>query len=156
MFPRVPILMLLAWFAVTYGDHQAPRFSDYPVRSVYRGKTAPLHPSVRKSLASEEPLQREKSGIPVAEGRRADFAGHYVLITGNCGAACLNIGALDAKTGRVYWLGHTLVVEHQSAETNPVEYRLNSTLLILHGERDEKESDNGTHYYQFVSNRFVP
>lgn len=37
----------------------------------------------------------------------------------------------------------------------PVEFRLNSTLIILSGARNEKDGDYATRFYRFQSNRLL-
>ena len=37
----------------------------------------------------------------------------------------------------------------------PIEVRLNSSLIVFSGARNEKEGDVGTHFYKLVNGRFV-
>lgn len=131
--------------------HKTPQFRDYPVHSIYRGKTAPLDP-IYKSAAS-------RSGLHEAAKSKAGFAGHYIVVEGSCGSCCKSIGAMDAKTGRVVWLQPTLDFYNNPAVfykgALPVDYRRTSKLMILHGKRDQKQDDSNTHYYKFEHDQFV-
>jgi hypothetical protein len=80
-----------------------PRFSDYPVRTVYRGKTAAVHPSHLKGMSASA-IEMDKGDLIAGSKRKADFAGHYVLLRGSSGGRCTSIGALNAKTGKAFWL----------------------------------------------------
>ena len=61
--------------------------------------------------------------------------------------------AIDRRTGKVVWLPFTVCCWPMTI-TEPLEYRLESTLLIVHGKSDEK-GDSGTHYYRLAGSRFV-
>ena len=61
---------------------------------------------------------------------------------------------IDAKTGRVYWMPHTICCWPADID-DPIAFRLDSTLIVFSGVRNEKEGDNGTHYYQFKEGKFV-
>jgi hypothetical protein len=61
---------------------------------------------------------------------------------------------IDANTGHVYRLPHTICCWPVEVE-NPIAYRLDSTLIVFEGIRDEKDGDDGTHYYQFRGGQFV-
>lgn len=65
------------------------------------------------------------------------------------------MGALiDAKTGHVYWMPHTICCWPFDID-DPIAFRLDSTLIVFSGIRNEKDGDNGTHYYQFKDGKFV-
>jgi hypothetical protein len=65
------------------------------------------------------------------------------------------MGALiDAKTGHVYWMPFTISSWPPIVDA-PIAYRLDSTLIVFSGIRNEKDGDSGTHYYQFKDGRFV-
>ena len=64
---------------------------------------------------------------------------------------------IDAKTGKVYWLSHTTCCWGFDVDEKfqPIEFRLNSSLIVFSGLRNEKEGDNGAHFYKFENGRFV-
>ena len=59
--------------------------------------------------------------------------------------------AIDAKTGAVSSLPFT-VSNWPLDVTEPLDYKPNSRLLIVHGSRNEK--GNGTYYYEFLGHSF--
>lgn len=58
---------------------------------------------------------------------------------------------IDAKSGRVAWLPFTVCCGDYR-QTAPIEFRLDSSLLVIRGERDERES--GTYFYTFEAGKF--
>ena len=81
-----------------------------------------------------------------------NFAGHYVLTSIGCGAGCVQVAAIDAGAGSVTWLTQTVCC-WPLAMTEPLEYRRDSRLLIVHGALNEKGS--GVHAFVFDGRRFV-
>ncbi len=92
-----------------------------------------------------------------AAEEKPNFAGHYVVSTWGCGAGCVMGVVIDTRTGRVYWLPHTLCCwsGQLDASFDAVEFRLDSRLMVLVGARDENEGDEGKHYYKFENGQFV-
>jgi len=72
-------------------------------------------------------------------------------------AECTMGAAVNLKTGHVVWLPSTLCCWPADADANfqPVIFRVNSSLIVLSGLRDEKEGDQGTHFYRIDGGRFV-
>lgn len=88
-----------------------------------------------------------------AARRRPNFAGRYVLTQVGCGASCIMLAALDAKTGDVVWWPGTWCC-WELAVKEPVEFRRDSERLILHGQVDEA-GPAGPHYWRLTGGRFV-
>ncbi len=88
---------------------------------------------------------------------KPNFAGHYIVSTWGCGAECIMGAVIDANTGKVYWLPSTVCCWgfDVGEKFQPIEFRLDSRLIVFSGERDEKEGDNGKHFYEFKDNKFV-
>lgn len=108
------------------------------------------------SAALRIPRQRDaqfRTELNEASKRPINFAGHYVLTTIGCGASCIHVAAVDAKTGRVTWLPFTLCC-WESSIPEPVLFRLDSELLILKGQRDEV-GGSGPHYFRLLGGHFV-
>ncbi|HEY2930861.1 MAG TPA: hypothetical protein VGK99_03875 [Acidobacteriota bacterium] len=133
--------LLLTLFVST--ERQEPRFTDYPVRDVFRGKPTP--PRLVKPWARMyRTCIREgvSKGYGVEHGKREgpgpNFAGHYFVITWGCGAGCARMAIVDALTGTVYppplsidkrdplALPHFGFVGHASPE-----FELNSRLFVM-------------------------
>jgi len=83
-----------------------------------------------------------------------NFAGHYVVSTWGCGAECLTGAFIDANTGEVKWLPDGICCWDASVD-RPIEFRLDSRLIVFVGERGERPDDQGTHYYEFRDGKFV-
>lgn len=127
-----------------------PRFEDYPVREVYRGRVA------RVVLDADGRAFRTR--LREAAKGRPNFAGRYIVTGWGCGTGCMVGAVLDAKTGRVYWFPHPAYADYDAPDDfEPVRFRLDSRLFVMFGARSEKEEEEnemGTHYYEFVGGRF--
>lgn len=64
---------------------------------------------------------------------------------------------IDAKTGKAHWFPFT--ISGWGADIpegfNPISFRLNSKLVVFSGNRNERENDNGAHFYKIENGRFV-
>lgn len=139
------LFVLLAFFSAEVAA--APQFEDFPA-ALYVGKPASVELRGAKSRLYASRL-RLSSRQPV------NFSGHYILATWGCGASCVMGAAIDAKTGSVTWLPFTVCCGKLEI-TEPLEYRPDSHLLIVHGALNEKTSSNEIHYFDFNGRRFAP
>jgi hypothetical protein len=140
---RQTLLFVIVLATLAAAAVAAPHFEEYPATS-FSGRTGKVHLEDARSRQYATMLRD-------ASRRKPNFAGHYVLASWGCGASCIMSAAIDAKTGTVTWLPFTVCCW----ETNirePLEFRPNSRLLIVHGSRDEQGS--GIHYYNFDGRRF--
>jgi hypothetical protein len=128
---RLNTLITPCLFWISLNTSAAPRFDDY-ASSHYEGR-------VRKVLIRDGRSREFATLLRANEGRRANFAGHIVLASWGCGASCVMGAAIDARTGDVHWLPFT-VSNWSSDVTQPLEFRRDSRLLVVHGSRD----DHGT------------
>lgn len=131
---------------------RAPRFEDYPVREVYKGRNAPVR------LTRDDRLFRTR--LRDAARQRPNFAGHYVVAYWGCGTECVAGAAVDVKTGRVVWFPGTIccwltVGEPMEEGFEPVTFRLDSRLIVFKGARNERDGDVGTHFYIIERGRLV-
>lgn len=145
MTPFLLLLLAFAGPAQAQNNAPLPKFEDYRVPE-YHGKTAP--PLIR--TADERQF---RTRLRYAGREKANFAGHYVLTTWGCGAACVTGALIDAKTGKVYWLPFTICCWPLEVE-NPLSYRLDSSLIVFTGSRGEQ--GGGVYYYKFDGRQFVP
>jgi hypothetical protein len=136
------VLFLLSGLNMAIG---AQRFEDFPASGGEGGGQAKviLHDAKSRQYAT---MLRE------AAGRKPNFAGHYVFASWGCGASCIMSAAIDTKTGVVVWLPFTVCCWDVSV-AEPIEFRLNSRLLIVHGSRNETGS--GVYFYAFDGHDFV-
>lgn len=139
------LFALLAFTAIEASA--APRFEDFPA-ALYSERHAIVHIKGQKSQLYAARL-RMASQAPV------NFAGRYTLSIWGCGASCVMGAAIDAKTGQVSWLPFTVCCWNPEI-TEPLEYRRDSRLLIVHGSLDEQGAAGAAHYYDFDGRRFVP
>lgn len=87
-----------------------------------------------------------------------NFAGGYMLALWGCGTSCTSGAVISAQTGRVIWLPASICCEDAgtgSSYPERVQYRADSQLLILTGLRNEREDDQGAHYYRIEGGHFV-
>lgn len=142
-------LLLFITSPVLIGDvrsqNRVPQFKDYPVTEAYTGKTAPV------VLTRDDRMFR--TVLREASKEKPNFAGRYILTAWGCGTACLIGAVIDAKTGKVYRWGFSICCWRAEVD-EPIEYRLNSKLIVFSGARNEKD-DNGAHFYKFEHGRFV-
>jgi hypothetical protein len=140
------VFLVLLWPIIVHA--QMPAFADYQVSEHYKGKTAPL------ILSGVDPTARAK--LKVAARQKPNFAGHYIVVTWSCGNECLTGSVIDAITGKVYALPVTVCCWNQEGREplKPIDFRVDSKLLVLKGGRNGKACDLGEHYYQFEKDRF--
>ncbi|HEX8249071.1 MAG TPA: hypothetical protein VF599_12910 [Pyrinomonadaceae bacterium] len=141
------ILLLIVCFASIEAQQQRrlPRFEDYAVREIYRGKTASV-----KLTSSSARMFRTMLRQNAAHG--VNFAGHFILATWGCGSDCHSFAVIDAKTGRVYFSPSISFVGGQmSQDEDRLQFRKNSSLLIVAGARNDEEI--GKFYYVWKNNR---
>jgi hypothetical protein len=133
---------------ISYAQSRAPRFRDYPVSEAYIGKNAPV------VLKPDDMMYRTR--LREAAKKKPNFAGHYILAAWGCGAQCLMGAVIDARTGKVFWLPHTGCCWGSDVDERfePIEFRLESSLVVFSGLRNEKEGDDGAHFYKFEKGRF--
>jgi hypothetical protein len=124
----------------------APQFEDFPAPS-YIGQPADIHLQGAKS-------HRYASRLRIASRQPVNFSGRYILATWGCGASCVMGAAIDAKTGSAAWLPFTVCCWNLEI-MEPLEFRHNSRLLIVHGSLNEKGAGSEVHYYDFDGQRFV-
>jgi hypothetical protein len=146
------VVITVALFATLSVNAQTgvPRFSDYPVNERYTGKAAPL---VLSGAA-----RTFRTRLKDAARGKPNFAGHFVVATWGCGTECIEGAIIDVKTGRVFMLPFSLCCwAPGTVDENfkPVEFRLNSSLIVLAGARNEKDGDYATRFYRFQNNRLV-
>jgi len=153
-------ISLLAANGFAQRQQPTPRFEDFAA-PVYKGRRAPVNLSSAKGAASFRTRLREGA----REG--VNFAGHYTLVQWGCGAGCVDVAILDARTGTVYFPEELsgFPVYFWSDDDDALRFKPNSRLLILSGaSASEANSDNpktGLYYYEWAGARlrlvkFVP
>ncbi len=137
---------MLAAMALPNAGTASPRaFSSYPVAVTKVARRSPLQ---FRSVLS----RRYRTDLREAATGPVNFAGHYVLTSIGCGAGCVQVAAIDAGAGSVTWLPPTVCCWPLSI-TEPLEYRRDSRLLVVHGALNEKGA--GTHAFLLNGGRFA-
>ena len=124
--------IFLVAFPVCAASTRLPSFPDFPV-SIYKGRSAPVR------IVSHDDHEF-RTMIRDASGERPNFAGHYILTSWGCGATCIQTVAIDAVTGRTTWVPFTLS-NWPIGVDDPRQFRRDSRLLILRGQRNEAGLD---------------
>ena len=136
---------MLAAVALSITRAPSPQaFNSYPAAVTTVARRAPLQ--FRSALS-----RRYRTDLQAAATGPVNFAGHYVLTSIGCGAGGVKVAAIDAGAGSVTWLPSTICC-WPLAMTEPLEYRRDSRLLIVHGALNEKGS--GVHAFVFDGQRF--
>lgn len=139
------LVLLMVTVSVVHADARTPGFADFPVGEVYAGRPAKVR------LVSPQDRQFA-TRIREASRQKVNFAGHFILASWGCGASCLLTVVIDAKTGTVVWLPFTVCCWDADVD-EPVAFRRNSRLIVVHGSRNE--TGGGTYYYVFEQGQFV-
>jgi hypothetical protein len=151
LFSPVIVLLLLAiCSSLALGQSAIPRFKDYQAGEMYTGPTARLV-LTKGDLAFKTRLRW------AAKNQKPNFAGHYILTSWGCGAQCLMGAVIEAKTGKVYWWNFSICCWGFDTDDkfNPIEFRADSRLIVFSGLRNEKDGDDGAHFYRFNKGRFI-
>jgi len=151
-----------------------PRFEDYPASEIFSGTpTAPkLAPPAEQSYA-EQIRDGVEKGYGVfrdsKEQRGPNFAGNQIVIQWGCGAPCLRMAIVDARTGDVYYppisingvgarsFDLPLLMIGDSVPQNPeVQFRLNSSLMIINATPNQSgRQPSYTYYFLWRQNRWT-
>ena len=125
---RYTFSLLLCFASPSAANASVARFQDFPA-PLYRGHVAPV-------LISSREDREFRTMLSEASGRRPNFAGHYILTSWGCGSPCIMTVAIDVRTGRTSWLPVTLCCWPAGID-DPRQFRPDSRLLILRGQRNE-------------------
>jgi hypothetical protein len=146
-----------------------PRFEEYPAKNVFKGKPVP------PVLATPEERQyrtRIREGVSTGRGvwtgswkdakekPGPNFAGHYIVIRWGCGSDCLMMAIVDAVTGKVYppplsGAGTELFVPMDIMSDREIDFRLDSTLMVLRNACRTARTQCGVYYFDWQDDRSV-
>jgi hypothetical protein len=132
-----------------------PKFSDYPARVEHIAKPAPL------ALLGNKEARSYRTVLRTAAETGPNFAGHYTIADVGCGSSCSHGAVIDEATGRVNFPPAMEIVSGVRADDYRLQYRVNSSLLIVLGGVHEDEAHGGIFYYRWDGKnlhllRFVP
>lgn len=112
----------------------------------YAAKSAPV------IITSKDRMYRTR--LKEAAQQKPNFAGHYILTTWGCGTECL-MGSRNRRQYRKSTVDSARIrfaAGTKSSDTRasiPIEFRLNSRLIVFTGIRNEQDGDQGAHFYEF-------
>ncbi len=125
----------------------APTFANYPTAPLWQGPSAEPRLATRMEKVFRTQLKTQAREKP-------DFAGHYHIATWGCGAACIDWGMIDSKTGRVV-MGDTWGdVNLMHVMDQPLMYKPDSRLFIILGAPSEKPEREGFTYLLWTGKAF--
>ena len=127
---------------------RVPRFADYPVKKLERLKVA--KPKVPKGWGEDPRLRLQTS---VYSDSRTNFAGRYFLVIVGCGSTCVWGAIVHPKTGRIVPLPSVSSWFDTHDKFEGIDFRHNSRLIVLSGNRREKAGDMGRHFYVFENGK---
>lgn len=142
---------IITAFLISPGSFSAqhksvPRFEDYRVNELFRGRLAPVKLTDKRSRMFRTKLRESAA-------RGTNFAGHYIAATWGCGSACWSFAIIDARRGRVYFIPSLLSVgRFGHSQEDLIQFRKDSRLLIVDGAPND-ESPEGRYYYVWKNNQ---
>jgi hypothetical protein len=109
-----------------------PKFGDFAVTEIYRGK--PAEPKITKDFSLFRTMIRHGAESQV------QFAGHYTVPSWGCGMGCTGFAIVDSVSGRIYnglgvadlpitWLNK----ENGGVQMERLEFHPDSRLLKISG-----------------------
>ncbi|MGR2827356.1 hypothetical protein FY048_17910 [Acinetobacter sp. 1124_18A] len=121
-----------------YAKDSIPRYSDYPVKSLYTGGAAKLD-------LSDSDAKLFRTRLSEALKRNPDFAGEYVTAMWGCGASCRSYSFVNKRTGKLLKDGFGGEERQEDLlETNP-----RSRLLVT-----QEEKMNNDYEVESITQRF--
>jgi len=151
-----------------------PRFEDYPATSVFEGRPVPPNIVTRSQRRYRT---RIREGVQKGWGVYRDgleqnkpgpnFAGDMIVIQWGCGAPCLMVAVVNARTGEVHkpplavddtFALPLLSIGCCSAGGNPeLEFRQNSRLMIISASPNwfKEHHRSYRHYFVWQSNQWI-
>jgi len=147
---RVALTLSILLPTAVLSQPPPPRFADFPAQGKYSGKNSAV-------MLRNKDDREFRTRLRTAARQPPNFAGHYILTAWGCGAECLAGALIDANSGEVYWFPNTICCWAADVDdkSRPIEFHLDSRLIIFSGVRNEKEGDDGTHFFEFRDGKFL-
>jgi hypothetical protein len=162
-----------AW--AQHSDGTVPRFEDYPVAELFKGKLATPILTSREQIRFRARITEGITkgwGVWTGESEMKErpgpnFAGHYVIVRWGCGAGCRRMAVVDARSGQTYAPpmsseGRTgLALPQFGTGAARTDFRLNSRLFQMDacsnvsGRQANWEKDCFSYYFLWRDNRWV-
>ena len=115
---------------LTHAKSNVPQFTDYPVKSVYTGKTSQLD-------LSDASAKMFRTRLRDALKEKSNFAGEYVITMWGCGASCRMYSLVNKRTGKLLRAGFG----GEERQEDVIDSRINSRLLVTQEEHVNENWD---------------
>ncbi|WP_335960089.1 hypothetical protein [Acinetobacter bereziniae] len=119
----ISLFFALTTISIAHAKSAVPQFRDYPVKSVYTGKTAKLD-------ISDPSANMFRTRLRAALKEKPDFAGEYVTTMWGCGASCRMYSFVNKRTGQLLADGFG----GEARTEDVIATRANSRLLVTQEE----------------------
>lgn len=139
----IALIFSIASCTIASAKNSIPQYSDYPVRSIYTGKTASLD-------LSDPDAKLFRTRLSEALKRKPDFAGEYVSTMWGCGANCRSYSFVNKRTGKLLKDGFG----GEERQEDLLETKVNSRLLVTQEEimNDDYEVESITQRFYILEN----
>lgn len=167
------LFLLSCYAAMTAMAAEVPRFQDYPVSTVFKGKPAApkladqesrrYRTRIREGVRKGWGVSKGGSHGPESNVAGPNFAGHYIVIHWGCGTGCLQMAVVDAVTGDVFAppaisrqaksFGFSLPIMtlgNRVSRAPDIHFRLDSRLLIIRSTPDQIAEAHPTYDFYFL------
>jgi hypothetical protein len=134
-----------------------PSFEQFHVSKVFTGP--PAHPHLTTSFSGNF-----RSAIRDAAKRGPNFAGKFAIARWGCGSSCIQMAVINQQTGAVYRgpfekldFSAPRRFEEEGSQPNsfePLGFRKESRLLVVHGCPEEVQSDCAAFFYEWNGKKF--
>jgi hypothetical protein len=146
------------WLLLALLLAQSPpaKFEDFPAGPPFKG--APAKPVLKTNW------QRSyRTSIRDAASQGPDFAAKYKIAQWGCGSGCIGIAIIDEQSGAVYDGPFHVVAftpasypdqPDKSAFDDPIQYKLQSRLFVVHGCLEDNLAACASYYYEWTGTAF--
>jgi len=148
---------LLVLVCLTAWGADIPKFGDFPAGEVFSGR--PAVPVLKRAKD-----RTFRTRIREGAEKGPNFAGHYTVAEWGCGTECVDAAMIDAKTGAVLDLPFSFLTwgpgsfedgaKWPGDDFEPIAHQKGSRLLIVRGCEDDKRSNCGAFYYEWMGKQF--
>ena len=139
-------ILLVSVASASAQDKPLPKFKDYPVKTIYKGKHA------KPKITGDLKRYYESSYTSAIEGG-VTFAGEYAIAERPCGSTCVMPDIVSVKTGKVVKVPFSISGWREYHDDfEPVEVKPGSRLIVFLGARNE-QLPLGLHYYVLEKGR---
>jgi hypothetical protein len=142
----ISLFFALTAISIAHAKSAVPQFRDYPVKSVYMGKTAKLD-------ISDPSANMFRTRLRDALKEKPDFAGEYVTTMWGCGANCRMYSFVNKRTGQLLADGFG----GEARTEDVIATRANSRLLVTqeeHMDQNYEVDQVTTRFYVLEKSRF--